>query len=428
MKRVLILSYHHPPLNVIASYRSRAFAEHLHHYGIYPIIVTHRWETDKGSYKFHSKSDGIEVERHPTHEVIRLPRRRLRLGGILTRLNTIPGVGHAMRVLLWVTGNFDMPEVSISSFRTYRSFLVSYLRENKVDALMGIFSPHHHIRLIAALSKRFNIPFTIDFRDTWNNQLLDKEAKETLRDRLVKLYWRKWMRNAAFYTSISEPWVSYISALTRAPGHTVMHGYEEDVRLAGLQQPDRDNFIILYPGTITASEEMFDSLGILAQGLEMILQENPGARLQVVFVGPAEHEWIRTIFRNHGIEEHVQIFERRPREEVLRWYQRCSLLLRPSYLRHKGYYSGKLFEYLGTGRNILVVPSDQGVIDRLIDYTKAGRVANTPGEVAALVAGWMKEWNQDGRVAFHGIPEVLGEFTRKYQTGIWANAFHKHIK
>lgn len=54
LKRLIILSYHALPMDVVSSYRAKAYCDHFVSYGVYPILVTHRWEQDEsGKWKYH---------------------------------------------------------------------------------------------------------------------------------------------------------------------------------------------------------------------------------------------------------------------------------------------------------------------------------------------------------------------------------------
>jgi len=43
MKKILILSYHFPPMNVIASQRALGYANNFKKFGFEPTIVTYDW-------------------------------------------------------------------------------------------------------------------------------------------------------------------------------------------------------------------------------------------------------------------------------------------------------------------------------------------------------------------------------------------------
>ena len=75
------------------------------------------------------------------------------------------------------------------------------------------------------------------------------------------------------------------------------------------------------------------------------------------------------------------------------------LLLLWSDPREAGVYTGKLFEYIGSGRPILVVGGAQGVAADLIRSRALGVVASEPNAIAKVLSGWLGEKRATGRIA-----------------------------
>jgi hypothetical protein len=76
------------------------------------------------------------------------------------------------------------------------------------------------------------------------------------------------------------------------------------------------------------------------------------------------------------------------RLEALSMTARSHVLYYIGWKGYRGIYSGKIFEYLGLQRNILLAPSDNDVNAALIDETKSGKVADTIEEMVAVLSGW----------------------------------------
>jgi hypothetical protein len=81
----------------------------------------------------------------------------------------------------------------------------------------------------------------------------------------------------------------------------------------------------------------------------------------------------------------------------------------------RGLATGKLFEYLASGRPILSVPGDGDLTDRIIYETKAGEIARTPESVAGVLRGWFHEWRKMGAVASRSVKEEIYKYTRQSQ-------------
>jgi glycosyltransferase involved in cell wall biosynthesis len=82
-----------------------------------------------------------------------------------------------------------------------------------------------------------------------------------------------------------------------------------------------------------------------------------------------------------------------------------------------GNYTGKLFEYLGSGRPILMLGYEHGVAAELIREREAGFVANDPQAIAAALSRWIELKRTRGFVP--GTSEgVTSGLTRREQTAV----------
>jgi hypothetical protein len=81
-------------------------------------------------------------------------------------------------------------------------------------------------------------------------------------------------------------------------------------------------------------------------------------------------------------------------------------------------YSGKIFEYLGSFNNILIAPSDQDVIQQLLNETQAGTCKETSEDVCEQLEQWYSEWKQYGKVLYKGNAEKINNYSREMQAGL----------
>jgi hypothetical protein len=69
--RLLIISYHALPLDVVASYRTKAYCDYLFENGIYPTLITHNWKKDKNDFwERHEVNNETIIEDLQTHREI----------------------------------------------------------------------------------------------------------------------------------------------------------------------------------------------------------------------------------------------------------------------------------------------------------------------------------------------------------------------
>ena len=104
-----------------------------------------------------------------------------------------------------------------------------------------------------------------------------------------------------------------------------------------------------------------------------------------------------------------------------------NVLIFPSYKGYKDYYTAKIFEYLGSERNIIMVPGNNDLVDDLILKTQAGKIANSGKEFVKILDNWYMEWKTTGTIKYHGIKENINFFSRENQTKLFCEAIKKHL-
>jgi len=105
-------------------------------------------------------------------------------------------------------------------------------------------------------------------------------------------------------------------------------------------------------------------------------------------------------------------------EESLRQQSRATALLLLEWPdpRAKGVLTGKLFEYLGTGKPVLAVAPRSGEIDRVLGDTAGGAVVTNAAEAEVLLRRWIHAYRSEGTAATGPDRARLSRYTRREQT------------
>jgi len=183
MKKVLIITYCYPPCNAISSHRPKSFADNFPGHGLYPVVVTRHWKGDEKTWLDFQQPNLAppRVTAGPEGTLIELPYE----GKALQRFNAIKRFGllrKAAAFLLSAAGRFQIHNDAIESFEDY---LNDYLAENPVDYIYATCDPLSIAQLAYRLNKRFRIPIIVDFRDLWNNEILNSDYHPTAAQKLV---------------------------------------------------------------------------------------------------------------------------------------------------------------------------------------------------------------------------------------------------
>lgn len=413
-------------MNVIASYRPSGFLQHFYKFGIFPTLVTHRWEFDENkNWIIHNKEDEVLFEKDEIHQVIRIPRYHTVQGRVYRLLEKNYFTRQILILFNWLTGFIDPGVRNSDSYFAYKEFLYDHLKTNSYDMVMGIFSPHHHLKLCYEINRKFGIPYILDFRDLWDNMATDLSYKPKGIKKIyvwqVRKLWSKWLSNAKFFTTLSQPWVDKLSELTKTPGHIIMHGYDMDIEAIQNTLPSREEFIVLYVGSLYQNQDLEGFLS----GVELFMTRVQVESFKLVFLGSDRtsrnlkggfyHDISKTLLR-FVPENNVCLLARLPRQGVLKWYKKSSILIHISYENEFGRLGGKFFEYVGTERPILVHSNGNCLISDNVKKYRLGYVAETKEQIAEFMNKEYEKWRIRKRSDLYENKSESKRYSREFQS------------
>lgn len=413
MVEILIISYNALPMDVVASYRTKAYCDHFSKYGIRPTLLTHRWERIGDVYGTHKLDDKIVVEEAETHSVIRLPR---------PGNDESPSKFHT----LWSYINSDLDVGLLASYRVFRDFLWNHLTRKKYDLIMAIYNPHFHLKLAYQCFRRFGIPYVLDFRDLWNNEIVTSSYRPGLRERIINSIiaqaWRRWLRSSLFFSTTGEKWRVFLGDLSGKEGIIVRNGFDclPTHRSQSLQR--QRTFKVVHFGRIYRGQQLdtfIDGFRQFASGfspsevvLEMIGLKN---------VSGVNFE---EILRN-ALGAYVRFIPYLPKPELMSYCaNEAALFFVPPFKEDNGQFCVKAFDYVLAGKNVLVAPAG-GEVGEFVTRLKAGVVLNTAGEVRCYLEKCHREFTTSGSVTFNIDKESLQQFTREAQVKLIADKIHE---
>lgn len=423
MKKILIVTYYFPPCNVVSANRLQSFADNFARYGLYPIVATRHWtgdEIDTEGYESGNLTPP-EITENESFTVIRLPFQR-QLDTPLHRLLTrAKWAKLALYAALYALGNINP---KCNAYAEFYAPLDEYLNKSRVDYVMATGFPMNTIRLGHELAKKHGTKFIADFRDLWDNRLLDDNFNPGMTDRLqlffYEFYIRRWLSNASLVTSVTQPLVDELTRLSDARTEIVPNGFEAVLfhALRAKYQPPREKFSFSVIGTLKPGQD----LPLMLEGLELFLKGKDLHQIDLSFIGVNEFPEVRRLIADRLPRECTTTTERIPRERALAKMLRSHVLYYAGWRGSRGVASAKIYEYLGAHRNILIAPSDHDVIERIINSTRAGALADTPEQFAESMNSWFAEWKTTGAVAYHGDENEIERYSRENQAEKLATA------
>lgn len=378
MKRVLIITYYWPPSGGSGVQRWLKMSKYLPENGWQPVIYTP--ENPESPVEDPSLLQDVS----PDAEVIK--RKIVEPYSIYKRLLGIKGEqkvkvgfinegerkqGWKENLSLWVRGNLFIPDARCWWVNPSVRYLKKYLKEHPVDAIISTGPPHSMHLIALKLHKALNIPWIADFRDPWTEIDFYQDLHlSRWADRKHHKLEKQVLSNADKVVTIGWDAAKGLEALGAHSVQTITNGYDNEPICETAITPS-EKFTISHIGVLGASRNaihFWKAIGDLAKNDSQFRND-----LSIKLIGQVDVSAIETVKAN-GIMDNTELIPYIPHEEInkMQMESQVLLLLINNTPNAKGILTGKLFEYLSSGRPILCVGPEDGDAAHIISEAKAG--------------------------------------------------------
>jgi glycosyltransferase involved in cell wall biosynthesis len=375
MKKVLIISYYWPPGSGAGVQRWLKFSKYLPEFGWEPVILT--VDPEYASYPATDPTlekdlpAGIKVYRTRATDWFRLyskDKKKVPSAGFaVNNDNSIKGI-----VARFVRGNFFIPDPRKGWNKFAIDKAVEIILKEGISHLITSSPPHSTQLLGLELKKIFpGIKWIADLRDPWTDIYYYNEFYPTFIARAVdRKYEMKVLRSSDTIITVGETLKQHFLGKLKNGIDKVKvltNGYdEEDFRNVSGIIPQR--FTISYIGTLSDAYPVYGFL----RALEKL--KNEGADFIFRLVGSVTSSQQNGILEKIGSER----FEYIPYTDhsgAIGYMTSSSLLLMviPDHHGSRSIVTGKLFEYLASGKPILCLGPTNGDAAAIISEMQAGR-------------------------------------------------------
>ena len=377
MKKVLIITYYWPPAGGIGVLRCLKFAKYLRDYGWEPIVYT----AENAQYPYLDPDNETDIP--PNLTVIKRPilepfnmfkaltgrKKDAPMSNPLVARDKKPGA--LENLMIWIRGNFFIPDARALWIRPSVRFLTRYLKENPVDALLSDGPPHTNTMIACKLSQKLGIPWLADFQDPWTQVDYYQLFKITpWADRIHKRQEQEVFQTAHKTTIASPHWKEDLQSIGAKNVEVIFWGYDED-DFKTLKPAGTPKFRILHAG-ILGLDRLPDKV---FRALQILCKEVPGfkADLQIDLYGMVDYS-IKESIATHQLEDCTQYKGTIDRRSVLKEIVNAHLLLLPlnKSANILGRIPGKLFEYLRSFVPILCLGPAESDVSQVIQELGAG--------------------------------------------------------
>lgn len=387
-RKVLIITYYWPPSGGAGVQRWLKFTKFLRQFGWEPVIYTPENPEAPAVDTSLEKDipEGILILKRPITEPYSLYKRFVGMkpgekvnAGFLQEKEK-PGLAEGFAV--WLRGNFFIPDARRFWIRPSVKFLTGYLKNHAVDAIVSTGPPHSMHLIALKIHKKLNIPWLADFRDPWTGIDFYHQLKLTpIADRIHHRLEKRVLSTATSVTVVSQDMVQEFMAIVQRGYELVTNGFdEEDISPLPLNQLNT-KFSISHIGSINASRNPAGLWKVLSE----MVNHDPdfAAALQINLIGKVDITVLKSIEVN-GLRKYVTLNEYMPHREVMHEIQKSQvlLLLINNTPNAKGILTGKIFEYLGSGRPVLSIGPEDGEAAVMLHDSEAGHTAGYENDAA----------------------------------------------
>ena len=434
MKRVLIITYYWPPSGGSGVQRWLKMSKYLPEYGWQPVIYT----PEEGEYPILDAS--LEKDVAPEAEIIRRPivepytlykkflgikkSESVKVGFIKENRKKL---GWKENFSRWIRGNCFIPDARCLWVKPSVNYLKSYLKVHPVDAIVSTGPPHSMHLIAMKLKKATGIHWIADFRDPWTEIDYYGDLRLTRwADRKHHHLEYEVLTKADKVVTIGWDCAKSLGRLGNRNVCVIPNGFDWEVDAKPKEILLSQEFTLTHLGIVTPSRNAPQLWAALKELKEE--DETFGKKLKISLVGQIDQSVLENLYAV-GLKENTEIVPYIPHEQIqqAQGASQVLLLLVNNTPNAKGILTGKIFEYLASGRPILCIGPEDGDAAHILSETKAGvTVSFEDKEKMKEVVKVLYHKYLEKALPFNNSKEIE-KYSRKAQTEEYAKLLEKTI-
>lgn len=421
--RVLMAAYYFPPLSGSGVFRSIKFAKYLPQFGWEPTVIS----TDQppNGWNF---ADASQLKEIPAGmQVVRIPDKistgretSMNVGRIKGLLNLLHGVlrfspeaeqifSQAVKSEEAIMQLLMFPCSALSWVYDVIQYIEKNMNPDEFQAIYTTSGPYSAHLIGFYLKQRYGIPWVADYRDPWTFNAYNAADYDpsNVMDRLLYELEKVLLHQADCNLTIGSSFIpAYVEQfhLPQEKMVSITNGYDED-DFAALHVPQTrtDKFTINYSGLLYSQQR---SIAPLLEAIQQLRDEKKLdlSKIRFRIIGKFESGKME-VAGQYGLESIIDYKGYLSHQEALQANLDANLLLllvgdEPKF---KSVYTGKLFEYLRSGRPILALAPEGSVVDETLRESGHGEayLSTQLSEIKAMILREYRKWEQGD------IPELL---------------------
>ena len=377
-KKALIISYYWPPAGGPGVQRWLKFVKYLRDFGVEPIVYV----PENPNYPLNDFSleneipEGITILKQAIREPYKLASLFSKKKSITISKGIIPKKQQQTlidKVLLYIRGNFFIPDARISWVKPSVSFLSKYIIENSINIIITTGPPHSMHLIGLKLKQELGVKWLADFRDPWTTIGYHKQLKlsKTSQNKHKKLE-SQVLKSADNIIVTSFKTKEEFESITQQPITVITNGYDIE-KVDSITMDSK--FTLSHIGSLLSERNP----KVLWKVLQDLIKENETfkADFMLVLVGAVSDTVINSI-TDYNLFNYTQLVSYVKHNEAIKKQHETQvlLLIEIDSEATKCIIPGKLFEYMVSHRPIIAIGPEGSDVSRIISSTNTGRYFN----------------------------------------------------
>lgn len=424
--KALILAYYFPPCNGAPAWRPYSWATNFPKHNIYSTVITRHWNGNESTWNDIIKDNTASpvYRKYNGYETYYLPTRKSILIKLFEKNYTL--LYPLRKIVYLLLNSLGQLNTEVDAYLTFRDFLKHHLNNYKYDVVIITYPPPNIAKLGEIVKKYSSAKLVLDFRDLWNNLLLENDYqpgfKQKYFDFLFNIYHKKWLKFPDLITAVVAPFEDILKKLTSTPVKIIYNGYEQDL-FNKIRKIESKKFRFTVVGTIYPKQDC----NILIHGLNLFLSNKNPEDVIINFIGLSSIPEVERKITESIPSEYLNITHRVSKEQAIFYTFNSEVLFYPGWKGVRGIISTKAFDYIASGNKIILAPGDDDVLDNLILSTQSGKIVNDSHEFEVVLNEWFQEWKTNGFLKGDNDYSEVAHYSRENQAATLANLLHNLV-
>jgi glycosyltransferase involved in cell wall biosynthesis len=451
MQNVLVIAYYFPPSGGAGVQRTLKHIQYLRDFGWNPVVLT----VANGDFPARDISlldkipTDVHVERTHIYEPYDIYRKLTgKPAGAPVDVDNVKTDSAertmTQRVAEFVRATFFIPDARIGWLWTAVPVGLRLIREYNIQALYNSAPPYTTALIARELKRKTGLRWITCLRDPWTGFIsgpkrwwlpawIERQLERSVMEEAdaIECAWEGIVADiAAKYPYLAgkkslQGSHTTTTELSTAPPSKLVHipnGFDSS-DYPTLSPDDVDalktsrRFVLTYTGALYGRRNPTS----LFAAFRLLVEQGRITPEQVLmrFVGRFGSE-IHAMFAAFPFQESLDVVGYVPHEESIRQLlcSHAALLIVDEAKESNEIVPGKVYEYIGAGKPVIAVAPRNSAIERLLDETRAGRVAHQHDieRLADILFGYVQDWKNGSTVHFLPNKEAIARYERRNAT------------